>query len=131
MEVKIVWDFLVQNSETIRNLVLIVGTPVAIILAVWRGMVAQRQSKAAQKQAEVAQLGLLSNRYQRAIEMLAHDRTSIRVGGIHALRNIAEEYPDEYGREVGELLGVYWVRSKEEGNTWTEHETRGSTEAFG
>ena len=74
-----------STSATIRNLVLIWGTPLAIFLAVWRSIVAQKQAKAAQKQAEIAQGGLLSNRYQRAVEMLGHERDSIRIGGIHAL----------------------------------------------
>ena len=82
------WDCLSWGepsiSATIRNLVLIWGAPLATGLAVWRSMVAQRQSEAAQKQAKIAQGGLLSARYQRAVEMLENDLSSIRIGGIHA-----------------------------------------------
>ena len=49
------WD----DLDELRNFILIAGTPGAIFLAVWRSMVAQEQ-------VEVAQRGLLSNRYQRA-----------------------------------------------------------------
>ena len=98
------WDWLSRGepsvSSTIRNLVLIWGAPLATGLAVWRSMVAQ-------KQAETAQKGLLSDRYQRAVEMLGHDLDFIHVGGIYILRDIALEHPDEYWREVDALLKIY------------------------
>ena len=98
------WDWLSRGepsvSSTIRNLVLIWGAPLATGLAVWRSMVAQ-------KQAETAQKGWLSDRYQRAVEMLGHDLDFIHVGGIYILRDIALEHPDEYWREVDALLKIY------------------------
>ena len=100
MEVKIIWDFLVKHSETIRNLVLIVGTPVAIILAVWR-------SRVAAKQAEIAQRGLLADRYQRAVEMTGHELASIRIGGIFSLQDLALEHHDEYRSKVLNFLSAY------------------------
>ena len=87
-------------AATIRNLVLIWGAPLAMGLAVWRSMVARRQ-------AEIAQGGLLSDRYQRAVEMLGHNLDSMRIGGIHALVDLAREHPDEYKRKVVNLLSVY------------------------
>lgn len=95
-------------AATIRNLVLIWGAPLAMGLAVWRSMVAQRQSEAAQKQAEIAQRSLLSDRYQRAVGMLGHDLDSMRIGGIHALVDLTREDPDEYKRKVVTLLCVYY-----------------------
>lgn len=111
------WDYFHAGGEhspsaTVRNLVLGWGAPLAIGLAVWRSIVAQRQSDTAQKQAEIAQTGLLSNRYQRAVEMLGHDLVSIRIGGIHALRNIALEHPSEYWEEVMALLEVHLPEPK-------------------
>ena len=88
-------------AATIRNLVLIWGAPLAMGLAVWRSMVAQRQ-------AEIAQRGLLSDRYQRAVEMLSHDLDSMRIGGIHALVDLTREDPDEYKRKVVKLLMIYY-----------------------
>ena len=87
-------------SGTIRNLVLSWGAPLAAVLAVWRSIVAQ-------KQVEAAQAGLLSDRYQRAVEMLGHDLVSIRRGGIRALTNLEIEHPDEYKWEVEGLLDLY------------------------
>ena len=101
------WDFFVKNSETIRNLALGWGALLAIGLALWRSIVAQRQ-------AEIAQGGLLADRYQRAVEMLGHDLDSMRIGGIHALVDLAREHPGEYKRRVVILLKVYYLAIKPE-----------------
>ena len=99
------WDGLSKGepavSVVIRNLVLMWGTPLAIFLAVWRSSIAE-------KQAEIAQRGLLADRYQRTVEMLGHDLDSLRIGGIHALVDLAREHPDEYQRRVVRLLQVYY-----------------------
>ena len=108
------WDFFVKNSETIRNLALGWGALLAIGLALWRSMVAHMQAEAAQKQAEIAQGGLLADRYQRAVEMLGHDLDSLRIGGIHALVDLAREHPDEYQRRVVILLQVYYLAARPE-----------------
>ena len=88
-------------SATLRNLVLIWGAPLATGLAVWRSIVAQ-------KQAEIAQRSVLADRYQRTVEMLGHDLDSLRIGGIHALVDLAREHPDEYQRRVVKLLSIYY-----------------------
>ena len=97
------WDCLSwgepSTSAVIRNIVLTLGTPLAVFLAVWRSSIAQQQ-------AEVAQRGLLSARYQRAVEMLGHELVSVRIGGVYALRNLALEH-DEYKPEVHTLLTLY------------------------
>ena len=121
------WDDLSKGepsvSATIRNLALFWGAPLATGLAVWRSIVAQRQSEAALqqseaalKQAEVAQTGLLSNRYQRAVEMLGNDHASIRTGGVYALRNLAFEHPEEYQHEVLDLLEAFRLTSLPRGS---------------
>ena len=101
------WDCLSEGeslSSALRNIVLIWGAFLATGLAVWR-------SRVAEKQAEIAQGGLLSNRYQRAVEMLGSQLDFIRIGGIHALRNLEREHPSEYGQEVWALLDAYNVAS--------------------
>ena len=93
------WEFFKREAETLRNLVLLWGAPLALGLAMWRSMVAQEQAK-------IAQRGLLADRYQRAVEMLGHDFLSVRVGGIHALRTLALEHP-QYDGEVATVLNLY------------------------
>ena len=60
------WDWLHDKepgSTTVRNLGLIVAAIIAFPLAIWRSIVADRQSKTAQQQSETAQRGLLNERY--------------------------------------------------------------------
>ena len=101
------WDWLhaegsttVSNSETLRNVGLLLGGALAFVFAGWRAWVAERQASAAQAQAataqaqadiaqqqvETAQQGLLNERYQRGAEMLGSPVLSVRLGGIYALR---------------------------------------------
>ena len=92
------WD----DLGVLRNLVLIWGTPLAILLAVWRSIVAQ-------KQVEATQAGLLAARYQRAVEMLGSEKDFIRIGGIHTLRDLAREHSKVYLLEARTLLNAYNV----------------------
>ena len=90
-------------STIIRNLALVIGGTIAVLLAVWRSRISERQATAAQdhaetaqRQAETAQRGLLNERYQRGAEMLGSKVLSVRLGGIYALGRLAEEHPEEY-----------------------------------
>ena len=93
------WEFLKSEGEAIRNIALAWAALGGVCWAVWRSVVAA-------KQAETGEWSLLDARYQRAVEMLGHDFLSIRIGGIHALRNLALEHP-QYDREVGTVLNLY------------------------
>ena len=87
-------------STTIRNLGLVVAGIEAILLAAWRSMVAQRQ-------ADTSQQGLLNERYQRGAEMLGSEVLPVRLGGIYALRRLAEEHPEQYHVLVIELFCAF------------------------
>ena len=71
------WDVLhgcqESVSATVRNMGVVIGGVIAIVLAVWRSMVAERQ-------ADTAQQGLLNERYQKGAEMLGSDLLSVRAG---------------------------------------------------
>ena len=94
-------------STTIRNLGLVVGGIEAILLAVWRSIVAQRQAAAAQRQADTSQQGLLNERYQRGSEMLGSEILSVRLGGIYALDRLAAAHPEQYHVQVMELFCAF------------------------
>ena len=91
------WDWLASSTEsgstTVRNIALIVAGFVALILALWRGAIGERQASAAEQ-------AVLDGRYQRGIEMLASDSLSARLGGIYSLRNLAESQPEQYHIQV-------------------------------
>lgn len=89
-----------SGSTTIRNIGLVVAGLIALPLAIWRSMVAQKQS-------DVAQQSLLNERYQQGAEMLGSDVLSVRLGGIYALRRLAEEHPEQYHIQAMRLLCAF------------------------
>ncbi len=76
-------------STTVRNIGLVIGGIVAVILAIWRSLVATRQ-------ANTAQQSLLNERFQNAAAMLGNENLSVRLGGIYALQALIEEHPQQY-----------------------------------
>ena len=100
-----------SNSTTLRNFGLLLGGFIAVILAIWRSSVAERQAKAAfdqagvaQTQANTAQESLRHDRYQRGAEMLGSELLPVRLAGISALKRLAADYPEEYHVQVMELF---------------------------
>ena len=89
-----------SGGATIRNVGLVVAGLIAIPLAWWRSSVAA-------KQAEIAQQSLWNERYQKAAEMLGSDVSSVRLGGIYALRTLVEEEPCRYYVQCMRLLCAF------------------------
>ena len=100
------WDWLsgdCQNesgSSIIRNLVLTVAAVIALPLAIWRGVVADRQARTAQG-------SLLNERYQKGAEMLGSEELSVRLGGIYALARLAREHSEDYHVQIMSLLCAF------------------------
>ena len=85
------WNWLSGDdsaSTTIRNIGFIMAGSVALPLAIWRGIVAD-------KQADTAQRSLLNERYQQGAEMLGNNVLSVRLGGMYALQRLAAEHPEQ------------------------------------
>ena len=111
------WDALSDGespSTTIRNIGLIIVAATAFPIAVWRGIVADKQATAAHSQAEVAlrqdvtaQQGLRNERYQKGAEMLGSPVLSVRLGGIYALQRLAEEYTKEYYAQIMSMFTAF------------------------
>ena len=94
------WDWLragETGSTTIRNVGLIIGAVIAMVLAVWRSRVAGRQ-------AATAESGLLNDRFQKGAEMLGSKVLAVRIGGIYGLTHLAREYPHQYHVQVMRLF---------------------------
>ena len=110
-----------SNGETLRNVGLLIGGVLALVFALWRGWVAERQAnssqslvkasqkqvEAAQHQVETAQQGLLNDRYQRSAEMLGSTVMAVRLAGLYALRRLAEEHPAVFHAQCMELLCAF------------------------
>ena len=101
-------------SSTIRNLGLITGGIIAGVIAVWRGVVGERQANTAHHQAETARQSSLNERYERGTEMLNSDVLSVRLGGIHVLQRLAEEHPEQYHVQVMKVLCAFVRRPTQE-----------------
>ena len=125
------WGWLNGNESagtTIRNVGLIIAALTALPVAIWRGIVADKQAAAARQQAEIAQVqvstsqqqasaahrqvdttfqGLRNERYQKGAEMLGNERLSVRLGGIYALQRLAEEHPEEYHIQIMRLFSAF------------------------
>ena len=118
----------VSNSDTLRNVGLLIGGVIAFVFGLWRAWVAERQANASQgqaaaaraqvdavqvqieatqRQAETAQQSLLNERYQRGAEMMAGAVLTARLGGLFALQRLAEEYSEQYQVQVLRLFCAF------------------------
>ena len=109
-------DSVESGSTTIRNLGLVIAGLIALPLAIWRSVVAH-------KEANVAQQGLWNERYQKGAEMLGSAVLSVRLGGIYALRKLAEEHPEQYHIQIMELFCAF-VRNPTNDNDIEFHPER-------
>ena len=98
------WEELGDDEEslstTVRNLGLVIAGAIALPLAIWRSIVAQRQASTAQRD-------LLNQRYQQGAEMLGSEVLTVRLGGIYALQRLAEEHPKQYHIQIMRLLCAF------------------------
>ena len=99
-----------SNGAAIRNVVLAVAAVIALPLAVWRSIVAARQS-------ETAQHGLLNERYQKGAAMLSSAVLSVRLGGIYALARLAQDHPAQYHVSIFQLFCAFVRCPPEEAKT--------------
>lgn len=121
------WDVLAQcesPSAALRNLSLALGVPIGIVLALWRSTIANRQASAAHKQVatgleqtRLAQESLLTDRFQRAAEMLGHESAVVRIGGVQALTLLAAQHMDAYYHPVWQLLTTFAKVPRDDGKS--------------
>ena len=112
----LLWEHFAPEGESlstvVRNLALVVGGVIALVLAAWRGVIADSQEATARK-------SLNNDRFQRAMELLGSRTAAVRYGGYYALGRLAEEEPDPYKvlaiRCLKDLLESNSVLTLEEG----------------
>ena len=143
----IIW--LVENegvsiSAIVQSIVLVIATVVGLPLALWRSIVADRQSKAAIRQSEAAiqqsktateqsktaiqqsntaRLSLLNERFQQGVAMLTGPQLVNRLSGISILEQLAKESVESHHVLVlGQFCIFVCNPPKEEDNEVTENE---------
>ncbi len=101
------WDWLnseasttVSNSETLRNVGLLLAGALAFVFAGWRAWVAERQVVAAEG-------SLLNERYQKGADMLGSDSLSVRLAGIYALQQLVEQQPEQFHIQILKLFCAF------------------------
>ena len=109
-----VWYWLWENSDKVRDMGTVALGIVGVVLLTWRSISAGRQAKAAKEQADVAQAQInlaqrdsLYGRYQKGADMLNSTNMSTRLGGIYSLRRLAEDHPDQFHLQVMEILCAF------------------------
>ena len=130
------WDWLseqpamaVSNGENARNVGFLIAGVLALVFAVWRAIVAERQANASRTQAATAQEGQLNDQYQRGAEMLGSGVLAVRLGGIYALQRLAEENTDLYHIQIMRLFCAFAKNptDTETANIWEERRGAGLT----
>ncbi len=110
----IFWEELHHKQDgfpiTIRNLGLVIGGFIAILLAIWRSRVAEKQADTAQRQAEnatktasaterqvtLALESFLDKRYAEGVRMLGSDTAFIRSAGVDTVDRLARDHPEKF-----------------------------------
>ncbi|MCG8626830.1 MAG: pentapeptide repeat-containing protein [Proteobacteria bacterium] len=111
-------QFMLENGLQWRDVFFVIFGAIGIGLAVWRSKGADEQIELTKKTLEEnrvqaiqsrdqARISLLQDRYQAATNMLSSDTMAARMGGIHALKGIAETESKEYHIQIMELLAVF------------------------
>ena len=106
------WEWVVSSSgesgsTILRNIGLVYGGIIAIWVAMWRSVVADHQAKASEDQVDTSRRSLLNERYQKAAEMLGSEVLAVRLGGIYALQDLAEDHPKQYHVRVMRQLCAF------------------------
>ena len=86
---------LVIASDKVRNLSLLLVASIGWYFLYRRTTTAEQNTKAAQQSVVTAEKGLTAERLTRAIDQLASDKPSIRLGGILGLHQIFEANEEE------------------------------------
>lgn len=96
----------VQVSEVWRNWGIIVAGVFGLLLAFWRSIAADRQSRASRTQADIARRAHTAEVFKDAVSQLNSERLEIRLGAIYTLIQIDKDFP-EFGHYVFQLLTAY------------------------
>ena len=102
------WFF--ENPEGARNVIY-------FFAALFGGYLLYQRTKAAKEDVETAKKVLTAERLTRAIEQLASDKPSVRLGGIRSLEQIADAHEEEHMRIMQILVARIreFVKLRKEG----------------
>lgn len=94
-------------SDVLRNGGLLVVAILALSVGTWRAVTARRQADIANEQARLAERGLFTDRFSRAVANVSSGDLAIRLGGIDALCRMAAEAQGEDYETVMDMLCAF------------------------
>ena len=94
----------VDRLERVGTTGILIGGITALLLAFWRGDIAQRQMETVSRQFDIQRENHLDERYYKGAELLGHEKLALRLAGIQSLEQVATERPDTYHLPVVNLL---------------------------
>ena len=103
------WEWLTAMSDgttrlaTIRDIALVGFGISGFLMVIWR-------NSTADKQMATSRQGLLNDRFKLGVDLLSSKDISSRTGGVYVLNRIAEEYPDNFHKEVMTILLAFLGR---------------------
>ena len=106
---------LLEITELIQNVGLIVVAMVGIGIAVWRAHALDRQSKAQQESVAHSRREHVATLFDQAVRQLDSDKMHVRLGAVFTLRETVEAFP-ELSRPTIDFLGAYLEMSKSSEN---------------
>lgn len=106
-----VWLFcyplwIMKDQDAIRNLILLTAGIVGWYFLARRTKAAEQDAATAKQNAETAEQGLTVERLTRAIEQLASENQSVRLGGILGLKQIVESHEEER-EKITQILSAF------------------------
>ncbi len=99
-----------SKSVVMRNIGILVLGILGVSLAVFRGIVAHRGNNLTEIKNNIAEKSHITSTFTAAIAQLEDKELSIRLGGIYALKKIAEDNPKDYKEVIGNTLQAF-IRS--------------------
>jgi hypothetical protein len=94
------------ESQIFRNNALVWGGAIGFILAIWRSIIANKQAKTAQQQAQIATENHLAGTFTKAIDQVGQKEEGIQLGGLYALEDIALSNKKYHG-QIMEVLCAF------------------------
>lgn len=100
------WEKYGGSAEDFRNLLWGITIPLAAVAAVIGLFLTGIRTAALTRQVKTDQEGLITERYSRSVELLGHEKRSVRTGAVYALERLAKDSPADHITIV-EVLAAY------------------------
>jgi hypothetical protein len=92
------------HHEAMRNMVLSLGSVIAMSLVAWRAMAADKANDITNKNIAIAESGQLADRFVKASEMLGSNNNLVKLAGIHTLAELGCSHFNDYAQLCSDMI---------------------------